>query len=86
MDNCSYVHVKVCDNEACHEFLNEMYVVAFQQIMKVVNNVEDVIPVIVKFANEERNVTKIFRIDAEGKVTFLELTMKNGYLELSKKK
>jgi hypothetical protein len=63
-----------------------MYVVAFQQIMKVVNNVEDVIPVIVKFANEEKNVTKIFRIDAEGKVTFLELTMKNGYLELSEKK
>jgi hypothetical protein len=63
-----------------------MYVVAFQQIMKVVNNVEDVIPVIVKFANEEKNVTKIFRVDAEGKVTSLELTMKNGYLELSEKK
>jgi hypothetical protein len=36
--------------------------------------------------NEERNVTKISRNDAEGKVPFLELTMKNGYLELSKKK
>jgi len=36
--------------------------------------------------NEKRSVTKISRNNAKGKVTSLELTMKNGHLELSEKK